>query len=100
MKAAVQGSIKICGDHFPETMGATFIINAPWYFRTIWVIIRSFIDARTAKKVFVSSNTSDLSKLIDPEMLPLEYGGSGALGLKSIKDLSSNNYIDYILSID
>ena len=87
MKTAIKGSIKLCGDNFPETMGATYIINAPWYFRTIWAVVRTFIEPETVKKVHVFSSPDELKSVIDLDMLPVEYGGTGKLGLGSLNDL-------------
>ena len=87
MKTAIKGSIELCGDKFPETMGATYIINAPWYFRAIWKVVKTFINAETAKKVRVCSSSAELTNVIDVDMLPIEYGGTGLLGLKSLQDL-------------
>jgi len=87
MKTALKDSIRLCGDHFPETMGCTYIINAPWYFRTVWAVVRTFMEPQTARKVNVCGDVSELHTAIDMDMLPIEYGGSGKLGLHSIKDL-------------
>ena len=68
MRAALKGSIEVCGFNFPESMGATFVINSPWYFRTVWSIVRTFMAAETVAKTFVCGSTKELLKHIDPDM--------------------------------
>lgn len=50
----VIGILKRCGqvmsDYYPETMGATIVINAPFLFKGVWGIAKGFIDERTAAK--------------------------------------------------
>jgi hypothetical protein len=87
LKLAIKNSIKLCGEHYPETMGGTFVVNAPWYFRTVWAVVKSFMEPETAKKVRVCGTTSELVKYISEDMLPIEYGGTGKLGLNSIAEL-------------
>ena len=89
MRGVIMGGMKLIGDHFPETLGAMFILNAPFSFRGVWSIISSFLDPVTVAKVRMSSSSShpDLTMLVDKDMLPIEYGGTGKLGLGSLDDL-------------
>jgi hypothetical protein len=40
---------------YPEHLGQMFIINAPMVFKTIWAIVRPWLEARTQKKIQVLS---------------------------------------------
>jgi hypothetical protein len=65
-------------DNFPETLGATLIINAPTIFSVAWGIVKGFIDPRTQAKVTVlgSAYQERLTELMGGEdNVPVEYGG-------------------------
>ncbi len=54
------------------------MINAPWFFTSIWSLIKSFLDPKTASK-FVILGTDylpELRKYIDDSQIPEELGGS------------------------
>ena len=57
MRGVIMGGMKLIGDHFPETLGAMFILNAPFSFRGVWSIISSFLDPVTVAKVRISSSS-------------------------------------------
>ena len=40
-------SSKVTQDYYPETMGVTYVVNAPFSFRAVWAIIKGFLDERT-----------------------------------------------------
>jgi hypothetical protein len=40
-------------DRFPEHLGALYVINAPFIFRSIWACVKPLLDERTVKKVHV-----------------------------------------------
>ncbi|KAI8813339.1 CRAL-TRIO domain-containing protein [Cladochytrium replicatum] len=64
--------------HYPESLGAALILNAPWIFTGCWQIIRPWLDPVVASKVHFIQ-TSDLPKFIDEEKViraidPVYYG--------------------------
>ena len=72
--------IGIDSKHYPETLGHMFIINAPSIFSLAWPLITPFLDERTQRKIDVISSPEAwkkrLREFIDPESLPVEYGGT------------------------
>jgi len=54
-----------------------FIINAPFWFKAIWVIIKAFLDAKTVSKIKIygSDYLKHFVKYIDVENLPEFLGG-------------------------
>lgn len=42
---------KLAQDYYPETMGAAYIVNAPFVFSALYAIIKGFLDERTRSKV-------------------------------------------------
>jgi hypothetical protein len=68
---------------YPEYLGNLFLINAPMIFRGMWVLIRSWMETKTAAKFHVlgSDYLPTLLQYIDQEELPVEYGGTNTLPL-------------------
>ena len=63
---------------YPESLGKTYIINAPWIFPALWKLIRGSLDPVTADKIVVLGHDYKdvLRERFDPADLPAEYGGS------------------------
>ena len=71
--------IGIDSKHYTETLGRMFLINVPFIFSAAWMLIQPFLDERTQKKIEIISSESAwkkrLREVIDPAVLPAEYGG-------------------------
>ena len=50
---ALQASLKIFQDYYPETLGCIYIVNAPALFSGLYSIIKGFMDERTKQKVVI-----------------------------------------------
>ena len=46
-------SSKIAQDHYPESLAAAYVVNAPTIFSAIWAVVRQFLDAKTVSKVHI-----------------------------------------------
>ncbi|KAI9206940.1 CRAL-TRIO domain-containing protein [Polychytrium aggregatum] len=75
--------LQILGDHYPETLGLGFFVQASWYLSVFWNLISPFIDPVTKAKIhFVEEKVKDdkssttLTRYIAPEQLMVEYGGT------------------------
>jgi len=68
---------KVGQDYYPECMGKFYIINAPYLFSTVWIVIRPLLDEVTVNKIQIMStgHKEVLLKQIDAENLPAEFGG-------------------------
>ena len=64
-------------DNYPETMGSLFIINAPWLFNVAWKMVRPLLHANTLEKIHIlgSDYQTVLQQHIDPQHIPVEFGG-------------------------
>lgn len=66
-------------DNYPETMGATFVVNAPWIFSMVWKIVRVFLDEGVRVKVHICREGEEtltaLRREIDEENIPSFLGG-------------------------
>jgi len=69
---------KVDSDNYPETLGRLLIINAPFFFHTIWTVVSTFLDERTLTKIKVvgADYQKDLFEVLGgAENVPTEYGG-------------------------
>jgi len=73
----VQFMSDLGADHYPESLGKTWLINCPWYFNKIWNIVKPFIDKDTLSKLFVNSGVplEELLKVLPRALLLKELGG-------------------------
>ncbi|CAN8096800.1 unnamed protein product [Discula destructiva] len=65
-------------NNYPERLGHTYIINAPWGFGTVWNVIKAWLDAVTREKIHVlgSAYQQELLAQVPAENLPKRYGGT------------------------
>ncbi|CAK9439990.1 uncharacterized protein LODBEIA_P40900 [Lodderomyces beijingensis] len=79
LKNADYATIKFLADvfeaHYPETLGFILIHNAPWIFSTVWNIIKNWLDPVVASKIHFTKNAKEMSKFIDPSLIPDYLGG-------------------------
>eukprot|EP00924_Labyrinthula_sp_SR-Ha-C_P004660 maker-scaffold_1-snap-gene-7.32-mRNA-1 protein AED:0.34 eAED:0.34 QI:57/0.5/0.33/0.66/0.5/0.33/3/0/280 len=55
--------LKLCQKVYPETLGQTFVINAPSFFSIFWSFVRKFLSDDTAQKTeILSKNQIDKAK--------------------------------------
>ncbi|PAN45282.1 hypothetical protein PAHAL_9G107500 [Panicum hallii] len=71
----------ILQNHYPERLAIGFLFNAPKVFEAFFKVIKVFLDPKTIEKVnFVYQKDEEsmkvLHKYIDPEVLPVEFGGN------------------------
>ncbi|NWT02045.1 S14L2 protein, partial [Mionectes macconnelli] len=65
-------------ENFPESLKHLFIVKAPKIFPVAYNLVKHFLSEDTRKKVVVlGSNWKEvLQKYIDPDQIPVEYGGT------------------------
>jgi CRAL/TRIO domain len=64
-------------DHYPETLGKTCIINAPFYFQAVWALVKPLLQPRTVNKVTLLGThyMDELTKFVDIGSIPEYMGG-------------------------
>ena len=78
----IKGFVKLASDigqdYYPEMLGKMTIINVGFFFRAIWTMVKSFIDAKTQAKISLlkSDYQKELLNLIDADKLPKFLGGN------------------------
>mmetsp|Transcript_56125 Transcript_56125/g.132223 ORF Transcript_56125/g.132223 Transcript_56125/m.132223 type:complete len:286 (-) Transcript_56125:17-874(-) len=69
--------------HFPERMGSTLIINAPYVFNACWQVAKGWLNERIISKIGIYGGPDqwrpELEKMMDLETLPEELGGKARL---------------------
>jgi hypothetical protein len=78
LKGHMQDASTLATAHYPETLDRIFIIGAPSFFPTVWGWVKRWFDPITVSKIFILSPTNvfpTLSQYIDPENIPIKYGG-------------------------
>lgn len=94
---------KIDQDHYPETLGKTCIINAPFVFKAVWSIVKPMLQPRTVAKISLLGHKyiDELAQYIDLDNIPTYLGGRSKNTLlddagpwNDPKVLSSLNKID------
>ncbi|ORY21908.1 CRAL-TRIO domain-containing protein [Naematelia encephala] len=77
VKDYVSAASNIGQNHYPETMGFMFIINAPYLFSTIWSLIKPWLDEATVRKIHILGKgyKAELLKYIPETSLPTDLGG-------------------------
>ena len=69
---------KTVSDNCPEILGKCYILNAPFYFRFIWKVVKFWVDKKTRNNFVIFSNNGEkeLKKIIDEDNLPVFLGGN------------------------
>jgi len=77
LKTFLKFSSKMSQDYYPELLGKSFIINAPWVFKGIWSIVKIWLDKKTTEKFVIDSGPAidKLGECMDIRILPTYLGG-------------------------
>jgi hypothetical protein len=64
-------------DYFPERLHRAFLVNPPWFFSTIWTILKPFLDQKTVEKInFLGDDYKEvLLQHYDEDQLLEVFGG-------------------------
>lgn len=69
---------KIIQAHFPERSYKLIVVNAPWWFKTVYAMVSPLLHPRTRDKMIINTGPAHevLQEYIPLESLPVEYGGT------------------------
>jgi hypothetical protein len=62
-------------NNYPERLGEALLIKPPWYFQTVWSIVKVFLDDKTKSKFQFVKSYDELKERFTPENLLEKYGG-------------------------
>ena len=78
----IKSFIKVASDNYPESIYKSYIINAPFAFRTAWSVVGAFLDARQKSKFSILGGQKEylpkLLEVMDIEDIPVQFGGKDA----------------------
>jgi len=88
---------QVLQNYYPERMGVTFVVNAPWYLSTVWKIIQGWLEERTKRKIqFLGSDyQSILLQVIDQDVLPDFLGGTYKHPAQEFDQFASNHQEEF-----
>jgi hypothetical protein len=77
VKTMMQKLSNIGRNYYPEILGKSFLINAPFIFSMMWGIVKGFLDVKTVEKITVLKDNYApvLLEHIDKDKLPKILGG-------------------------
>ena len=73
-------------EFYPETLWRMYLVNAPWVVKSLWKIIKVWIDPETLKKIGIYGGPKVFRPAmrndgVDPDTLPTWLGGKGTAPL-------------------
>lgn len=77
----MQEGLRIMRDHYPDCVGTTYIVNAPFIFKAMWVIAKGWVDERKRNeiKIYGENYLEALLEEIDEDQIPVFLGGTNDL---------------------
>ncbi|KAI0917472.1 hypothetical protein AcW1_007336 [Taiwanofungus camphoratus] len=77
LHAHLQEASALATANYPETLSTIAVVNSPAFFPVVWGWIKGWFDEGTRRKIHVLGKDPGptLRKLIDPQNLPMPYGG-------------------------
>jgi len=71
-------TLSILEQHYPETLGTCYVINAPKFFPIMWNVAKPFLHEETRRKIKVLGKNykEQLNEFIDPDQRPVYWGGT------------------------
>lgn len=71
-----QKVVQLLVTHMPIRVAALHIVNQGWLFDTAFSLFKPFLNDRMREKIFIhGNNMKSLHEHIEPERLPVRYGG-------------------------
>ena len=78
--AVLRKIAQIDQDYYPENLGVTLVVAAPWSFTAAWSVVKVFLDAKTAAKFKVlgtgAAGVEKLTKVLGEGKVPAFLGGT------------------------
>ncbi|KAF1750160.1 hypothetical protein GCK72_016707 [Caenorhabditis remanei] len=68
--------VQIWAEYFSEHLCKLLLINPPGIISVMWQVTKRLVDSNTAEKLAFLNNVEDLKKYLEPDSIPVEYGGT------------------------
>eukprot|EP00056_Hartaetosiga_gracilis_P001113 m.42324 g.42324 ORF g.42324 m.42324 type:complete len:325 (-) comp10503_c1_seq1:63-1037(-) len=94
-RGMLQKIFNVGADNFPESIWKIFVVNTPFIFRTVWSVVKPWIDPITQAKINLHGSTKDAVKKmheagIEDSAIPEFMGGK-------CKPKSAFNYLKEVI---
>jgi len=80
--------------HYPGVLGQFYAVNAPWYFRLLWKIVKGYLNKDLSSRVQIHGDAAPLLHTIDAGSLPLDLGGTLDFSLQAWLDARVSEEVD------
>ena len=78
-RSFVQAFTSVASDNYPESVYKTYMVNAPFVFRSAWAIVSQWLDPNTVAKFKILGGEKEympkLLEWLDDEDIPAFLGG-------------------------
>lgn len=61
---------------YPVRIGHIIVMRTPWWFTTVWKVVKPMLPADIISKVLITSKDDELFEHVTPDNCPEEFGGS------------------------
>lgn len=86
------GSVfKAFSDHYSESLYQAHLVNAGWTIRTVFAVVKMFMEEKTQQKYNVCGSFEDLKEAIDEDQIIPKYGGKASYTFTHQKFLSTGD---------
>eukprot|EP00606_Chrysophyceae_sp_TOSAG23-5_P001532 GSChrysophyteH2.ASY1.ANO1.977.1 assembled CDS len=86
MISFLRQTAEIGDQYYPEVVSRLVIVNAPYWFETIWRMVNKVLPVSVQEKIKILHGVEGLSEFVDKEQLPPEYGGTNPIPLGQSTD--------------
>jgi CRAL/TRIO domain len=62
--------------HYPGRVRRLMIVNAPYWFSSVWGMVGSILPDSVKKKIKIIAGVKGLDEVISPSQRPVQYGGT------------------------
>ncbi len=79
-----KGASAVVQAHYVERCARIYVVNIPAWFAKVWVLVKPLVHQRTLEKVkifrHVEQLVEEMKNDVDPQFIPVEYGGEAVMG--------------------
>lgn len=94
--------VSLLQDYYAERLACFYIVNANWFFKLMYGVIKPFLTQRTKDKMIIIGKQEDFFKYFEPENLLPEHGGTSDFiydphalyGLKNLNAVEGGQFKD------
>jgi hypothetical protein len=76
MISFLRQTAEIGDQYYPEVVQRLVIVNAPYWFETVWRMVSNVLPESVQQKIAIFHGIDGLLDFVDKDQLPVEYGGT------------------------